>query len=307
MSESYNYPEGLNFELMKRKFKFKELRKDSGLYNYLHGMSFPNEHVVINNFIKEILDNNDIHYSHAPASIYEPKQLWDAFAQFCEPSQFVRDDYVNRAIDQAFSTFGKPKDEFALEYLQTEDSLKFALQLDTSAGIYMGSKSKNWELGYANFLKLVQDKRKPDPCIPVRRTQRGEPVEFGQWLDYKGKSRLAYAFPITQLLLEGMVAYPIIQRFKERVSPIPWAWKRKVLGVKLVYAGRGMRSSVGLDFSRFDASVPAQLIRVAFDILKTWVPHFPLWDKISNYFINTPMVPVLLVLPLNIHVLVLEY
>lgn len=121
----------------------------------------------------------------------------------------------------------------------------------------------------------------------------------------KDKVRLIWVYPSHMTFAEGMFAMPLLHAYKQRKGRY---------GIWIKYLHGHMRYMLSLkpknytwlaaDWSNFDASVPAWLIRDAFDILRsnldfsqyqfrgapTHEDSLPnLWKAIVRYFINTPL------------------
>lgn len=119
------------------------------------------------------------------------------------------------------------------------------------------------------------------------------------------KTRLIWGYPAHHAFAEGVFAMPFINFFKENQTPYTiWAKLYRGDFKKIMGSRRAENIWLGLDFSSFDAHVPAWLIRDAFKILEECIdfesyehwgkPTDPsalrrLWREIVNYFINTPI------------------
>nr|USE08295.1 MAG: putative RNA-dependent RNA polymerase [Partitiviridae sp.] len=148
---------------------------------------------------------------------------------------------------------------------------------------------------YVHNLKYGIYSRCDTPCTAAVKTMVAKRPKF----------RLIWVYPAHMTFAEGMFANPLIKAYQE---------KRGSYGLWLSFAKGDMRylmstrrphnKWLGADWSGFDTTIPAWLIRDAFDILrdnidftryKDWgVPTDPdtlprLWDRIIKYFIDTPI------------------
>lgn len=121
-----------------------------------------------------------------------------------------------------------------------------------------------------------------------------------------GKFRLVWVYPCHMTMAEGIFAQSLITAYKSWRTPYA-IWCQFAKGHMKYLVSHRVNSSqrwLNLDWSGFDATVPAWLIRDAFDILKRQLdftryrdkgrPTHPdtlprLWNRVVHYFINTPM------------------
>lgn len=122
----------------------------------------------------------------------------------------------------------------------------------------------------------------------------------------QGKFRLIWAYPCHMTMAEGIFAQPLIQGYKSYRTPFA-IWCQYGKGhMKYLASHRTSPQQrwFSIDWSRFDANVPAWLIRDAFSVLRdqldfskyrdhgrpTHTHTIPrLWDRVIHYFINTPI------------------
>jgi hypothetical protein len=102
-------------------------------------------------------------------------------------------------------------------------------------------------------------------------------------------------------IVEGLVAYPLIDLFKRSNTPMAFAKTSGAIGTKLRVSSYHKRYAYSLDMSQFDSSVSRYLIRIAFRILKTWFDPLEIepttgktideiFNVIEGYFVFTPIV-----------------
>jgi len=122
----------------------------------------------------------------------------------------------------------------------------------------------------------------------------------------KPKVRLIWVYPAHMTMAEGMFAMPLINYFKEQYGRRYGIWIQYLRGHMRYMLSQKPKGYTWLaaDWSSYDATVPAWLIRDAFSILREQLdftqyqirgeptdPHtLPrLWETIIQYFINTPL------------------
>lgn len=252
-----------------------------GMEAYIARYSKPRDKVIYDSTLVKRFSVVGIDIPEAPASIYEPKQMFESLDKFSKAPDFKKNEFVEEAISEAFLRFGHKRHLRKLSPLKNEKEVFNRTKLNKSAGIYRVSKELAWIDAVARAEQVLAGLKKPNPCIALARTQRG------------GKTRLVWGYPLDVNYLEGYFGYPLIDNFSEIRTPITYSLKKYEIGGRLYSTLKG-RNCVSLDFSKFDASVPKELILVAFRILKTW---FDLdgaqekhWELIVNYFLYTPIV-----------------
>lgn len=118
------------------------------------------------------------------------------------------------------------------------------------------------------------------------------------------KVRAVWGYPCSVSFQEACFALPLINGYKENKSPMAYGFETAKGGCRKLFMkfvkGNNFISS---DYKRFDKTIPAWLIRVAFDILAAnidWTEYqgsgipdadklYRAWKKIITYFINTPI------------------
>jgi hypothetical protein len=102
-------------------------------------------------------------------------------------------------------------------------------------------------------------------------------------------------------VIEGLVAYNLIQVFKGGTTPMAFAMATGALGTKLRVAAYHKEWAYSLDMSQFDATISAELIHIAFNVLRTWYDLSEvepvsgktvdeIFKLIEYYFIHTTIV-----------------
>ena len=254
-----------------------------GVEEYVKRMSLPREKAVYDSTVTNLLEKAGYEIPEDPASVYDPEQLWTQLDRFSEKTTFVEDEFIESAVKRAYRAFGYresygPK----LIPLQTETEIIEAIKLEKHAGVYFSDKLSAWPRAWTRRIDVLEGTKKPNPCLAGVRTQRNN------------KTRLVWGYPLEMTMLESAFAKPLIDVYKEIRSPMPYAIRRYAIGARLEFTLQE-RNRVALDFSKFDSSVPAHLIKVAFRILRTWFDDFEDydevgWREIKKYFLNTPIV-----------------
>jgi len=215
---------------------------------------------------------------------------------------------MNKAISKARKAFKLPTKHQPLDWHQIGQHVR----PDTSAGISFIGKKKGEVMpeiysrarATAHKIKVSgKDGFNPKriqlpPCMAGERgsmSSKDEP-----------KSRLVWVYPAEILILEGQYAPTLYNEYSKLPnSPMLTGKSAQRLYSELLANYKNGDTLVGLDFSKFDSTVPAWLIRKAFEILhaniewETWdgkpVSHKErtkwnnIWQAIVWYFINTPI------------------
>jgi hypothetical protein len=138
-------------------------------------------------------------------------------------------------------------------------------------------------------LETLRREKAPEPCLAFSRTQ------------FDNKTRLVWGYPYSMTFVEGLVAKPLLDAFKEGFTPMAFAMSSGALGTKLVVASYHKEWAYSVDMSAFDASISRLLIKEAFAILRTWfdLDAVEPWtnntvrdcfELIERYFISSPIV-----------------
>lgn len=150
---------------------------------------------------------------------------------------------------------------------------------------------------FAHFVKHGKENMFAPDCLAYVRSHICDVGET--------KVRAVWGYPATLLFCEAMFAVPLIDAYKEfspRLTPIAYGLETAIGGARSIYRRfNGDKCFVGLDFKKFDKTVPAWLIEIAFDILMQNLNFGAYRDYgvadirksallfyyLRNYFINT--------------------
>lgn len=122
--------------------------------------------------------------------------------------------------------------------------------------------------------------------------------------DEVDKVRAVWGYPATIGLQEACFALPLIAAYKSGKYPLAYGYETATGGhIRIQSRFCGYHSFLSSDYKSFDKTVPAWLIRIAFDILllgldftrydQQGVPDaealYKVWKYLIDYFINTPI------------------
>lgn len=264
-------------------YKHPEVKDYSAKY------SKPNDYHVMDGEVKHILDRLKIEYRHEPASVYDPQQLFDTLALFGERKSVyeIKDsEEVQRSIKRAFVLFGNKGNK--LPVTRAEESLKSYIKLEKSGGIWFKNKEESWDEAWKYHLDVVNE-------VPVGNSKSGQKKWFKPFLAFyrtqlSNKTRLVWGSSTDVIITEGMFAHSLMENFSMNRT-ISIGFKRYQLGALVSSIVSRKHYSYSLDFSKFDATVPAFVIRAAFNILRTHFGEFDefeqsAWDKIITNFLT---------------------
>jgi hypothetical protein len=215
---------------------------------------------------------------------------------------------MREAIASARSAFRLPYKHEPLEWEEVGQHLRH----DTSAGvtfpgltkgecleqIYTEARWLGHRMKQGGKTKFDPRKVRFPPCLAAQRGHMS-PVD-------NPKTRLVWIYPAEMLVIEGLTAPVMYRKFMELPDgPMLCGKSSQRLYTEWSVHCREGEKLHGLDFSAFDSSVPAWLIRTAFDILHQNVDWLNwrgkpttkrsrqkwrnVWDGMVWYFINTPI------------------
>lgn len=236
---------------------------------------------------------------YKPASLVDLSQTFEALELF-SPEHDTRVDCADSSIIEgmnvAWKVFAKPKKEQKLKPLALLDTMPF-IKKNKSAGLTKLHATKGEAMEYAigRAGQILAGKKKPNPCLAAIRSQAKDPAS-GRVEDYVGKTRLVWAYPAEMTLIEAKYAVPLYEVFKRQRTTMMFGKSKMSVGCLVDSAVKNTGDCVyGLDYSKFDSSIPSYLIRFSFKILKTWFDieneeDEQAWNTIIKYFIHTPIV-----------------
>jgi len=256
------------------------------LKGYISQMSKGNPNPEFDWHVAEIVRQQGFSWEEDPASIYDPQQLYDALERYT--TDWSRYEHMDECLEfgfrMAFKIFAKPKDVECLKpYTDMQVATK-ALKLGKSAGLpLMVKKADSLSYSFNRERQIRLMLKVPNPCVAYKRTQRGN------------KTRLVWGYPLEMTIMEARFARPLIEMLLRERTTMAFGLSKFTLGAYLHrYIVEGPGRIVAMDYSKYDSTLSATMIKKAFGILATWFTKQDLkslgWDIVVKYFIHTPIV-----------------
>lgn len=254
------------------------------LKSYISRMSTANPHVVFDDHVAAILEQQGFEWEDDPRSVYDPQQLYDALRRYATDWRPKWDAHLEYGFKKAYKIFAKPKQVKCLKPLSDTLVISEALKLNKSAGLpLMVKKADALVYGFDRELQIRKGLKAPNPCVAYKRTQKGN------------KTRLVWGYPLEMTIMEARFARPLINSFKNLSTPMAFGMTKTELGAKI---HRNFEDKPGttvcLDYSKFDTSISSEMIRRSFRVLATWFTREDQdslgWETLVKYFITTPIV-----------------
>lgn len=258
----------------------------ANLKGYIGQMSNPREKGIFDENIAEILSQQGFVWNEEPRSLYDPQQLFDALDLYAPSNErkIKFDSYLDEGFHAAMKAFGFKRNQFEASKLKVLKDIEVldAMHLNKSSGLpLLTKKAAAVQYSFDRELQIRLHIKSPNPCIAYKRTQ-------------VGKTRLVWGYPMEMTIMESRFARPLIEKFLTIRTPMAFGMTKPALGAYLDSSLRSHKWIYALDYSKFDSSIPARLIRMAFDILGTWFSAEDKekygWEQIIRYFICTPIV-----------------
>lgn len=265
------------------------------LKGYCNRMSQDRTTALYDDNVADMLVTQGFSIEDAPRSIYKVEKLYEALSMYApgKISKPQRCPEYSAGLSLARACFARPKDRERLDVLPfTPATISMITSNPTgSAGLtnFGCNKAESQTRALERGLQTLKGEKQPEPCIAFARTQ------------FNDKTRLVWGYPYSMTVIEGLVAYPLIQKFKGGSTPMAFAMTSGALGTKLRVASYHKEWAYSLDMSKFDATISGELIHQAFLILQTWFdPHQiepvsgmtvkEIFKVIERYFIHTTIV-----------------
>lgn len=255
-----------------------------------------NTHVLVDDNVKDALLAQGYHIDkETPRSIYTVDKLFEALSNYAPnkvPAPQPGTSY-DAGIALAYSCFARKKDVPYLHVMPFTPETIVAVTSNPggSPGLtnYGCTKAESVTRALERGLQTLKGAKQPEPCLAFKRTQFNE------------KTRLVWGYPYSMTVIEGLVAKPLLDRFKGGNTPMAFAMTTGALGTKLRVASYHKEWAYSLDMSQFDATLSAQMIHVAFKILRSWFDPRErepvsgksvkeVFDVVEHYFIHTTIV-----------------
>lgn len=261
-------------------------RNNPRFKSYCKVMSEPNDRHLYDDFVAEILKQQGFEIEESPRSIYDPQQLYTALERYATNwTKFEEfDEHLTFGFKKAFAIYAKPKDDKKIDILPDHLIPGEALKLGKSSGLpALTTKKEDLVYAFDREAQIRNNTKAANPCIAYKRTQKNN------------KTRLVWGYPLEMTIMESRFARPLISVFSKKRTPMAFAMKKHVLGSYIdKYIVDEPGTIVGLDYSKFDSTISASMIKQSFRILKTWFKDEDIeeygWNKMVGYFIKTPIV-----------------
>lgn len=281
-------------KLRRKGFKVRPYRMKR-LKPYYDRMSKDDLNQVYDDNIADMLRAQGYAISQSPRSVYRVAKLYEALSGYAPRITHAPQPgkSLTMGIALARRCYAKPHDRHHLRVLPftPETVVKVTSNPSGSAGVtaYGKSKAESQVRALERGLQTLRGEKQPEPCLGFKRTQ------------FNDKTRLVWGYPYSMTIVEGLVAYSLIQEFKGGTTPMAFAMSTMTLGTKLRVAAYHYKWAYSLDMSQFDATISSQLIHYAFQILRTWYDKDEIepvsgktvgeiFNLIEYYFVHTTIV-----------------
>lgn len=285
--------EDLSF-FRKHPYRMKRLRP------YYERMSKDHLGEIFDDNVGAALKAQGFSISDSPRSVYRVDKLYDALARF-SPVNYPRlvvdpnvqfGTYMDQGMALAKACFRSHLD-YKLQPLPMtpETVIKVTSNPSGSAGLtmYGCTKAEAQVRALERGLQVLKGLKKPEPCLAFYRTQ------------FNDKTRLVWGYPYDMTLIEGLIAWPLLQHLKGGRTPMAFAMTSGALGTKLRVSSYHKEWAYSIDLSAFDSSISSTLIWRAFRIIESWFDPdevepvsgckvSQIIKLIRDYFIHTPIV-----------------
>jgi hypothetical protein len=259
-------------------------------------MGKDNLQVLVDDNVKDALIAQGYSIEESPRSVYKVEKLFEALSAYAPQYNLdpIKDDDLKSGIALAYKCFAKPKDtDYVLRVLpMTPETIVYVTSHPSgSPGLtnYGVTKAESQTRALERGIQTLKREKQPEPCLAFKRTQ------------FNDKTRLVWGYPYSMTVIEGLVAKPLLDKFKGGGTPMAFAMPTGHLGTKLRTASYHREWAYSIDMSQFDATLSSYLIHVAFNILRTWfdlndiepitgVRVYDIFKIVEKYFIYTTIV-----------------
>ena len=275
-------------------FKVQPYRRNA-LKSYYGNYSKDNLTVLTDTAVKEVVERQGFFVEETPRSIYKVQKLYDALSSFSPVNApyIIKDEHLASGVSLAWKCFGYRDSMSKLRALPMMPTTVSSVTSNPSgsAGLTWPGKSKKHAHTRAleRGIQILKGEKSPEPCLAFKRTQKND------------KTRLVWGFPYSMTVIEGLVAYPLNNLFKKGNTPMAYGITSLAMGSRIRSGSRSKQFCYSLDMSQFDASIASYLIKIAFNILRSWfdleaiepvtgVSIGHVFNIIEKYFVTTPIV-----------------
>lgn len=216
-------------------------------------------------------------------SQYSPEKLFDALKAYDRAYQWQPTPRLLSIAYNAVKAHFKELDN-TLVPMDWREVLHYATRTASAGAPHFKKKGEVLKGGYTFDKSRVGQ----DPCVAYYRTQSRQNADGV----FSAKVRLVWGFPLEQTILEGQYARSAITAVMRTKSPYVLGLRKSQIAAKLC-AFKWAPLVGSFDWSKFDSSVPKQLISLAFQIIRGWFVDESVdeteWNAITKYFLNTPI------------------
>jgi len=259
-------------------------------------MSKDRLHAEVDVDVLDVFEAQGISVESDPRSVYSVEKLYANLLKFSpKPGRILMSAELRDGIKLAKEIFARPRRAPKLQALDLnlQSVSELTSNPDGSPGLtnYGFKKRDSMVVGLRTAERILSEEKIPEPCLAYARTQFG------------GKTRLVWGYPYSMTILEGLVAKPLYDRFKQGTTRMAFAMSTGVLGTRIRVSSYQGKYAYSIDMKSYDSSLPSVLIKEAFKILLTWfdetqvlwvrekpVTVRDLWSKVIKYFIGTPII-----------------
>ena len=263
-----------------RKYQYKNRRAKETILNLSS-----NTGVIVDGTVKRALEEQGFNFNDEinNKSVYAPNKTFEAFYRYVAPQKQIFDE---KCWSSAYDLTVKAFVNNACLIIQSplDEHLQESVKLEKSSGApEFTDKASAFEKDLRRAKRWVSGEKAAEPCVAYHRIQHG---------DEGPKQRLVWGYPQSITLVEATFARPLINYYKDQRTPMPIGQHRYKVYSRMVNIINGS-VKYGFDFSKFDATISAKLISMAFSILKRqfdWQnSNINAWNEVVNYFIHTPI------------------
>jgi len=264
------------------------------LNEYCKRMSQDDLSIIFDDNVYAALQLQSLPVEESPRSVYKVEKLYEALQAYSPKNNFnLRfDDNIKAGVALAYKCFARGNHQMLHILPLVPETVELVTSNPKgSPGLtnYGVSKTESKVRALARAKQTLEGVKGTEACIAFKRTQ------------FNDKTRLVWGYPYSMTLIEGLVAYPLLQKFKGGWTPMAFAMTSGYLGTKLRVASYHSKWAYSIDMTQFDSSICGRLINIAFQIIQTWFDPEEvepttgrsvreILHLVEKYFITTPIV-----------------
>ena len=281
--------------MIRNKGKYRRQGIQSYCKNIANGTRPPGYDAIIG----DLMEEKDFHIDLEVPDTLDMGILFERLERFGVRDGRVdfSDKHVSEGLKMCWRVFAKPQGISKVEPLSL-DEVRDHLKLEKSAGTISPGRSKGKAIRsiLSRAEKIVKGEKAPLPCLAAVRVSLKRRELEDKSIEWYAEPRLVWAYSGDMTAVEGKFAIQLIEIFKRMKTPMAIGYSTADLGCVVDSRVLATGEEVyGTDYSKYDSTIPAKVIRYCFDVLETW---FDLsdpdarraWEIIREYFIYTPIV-----------------